>query len=308
MRVERVDVDLAAPCLRINGRTVKENRHVRLGSYHTLDVEPDRWLKLTKAAPWDGLSVEVLAQAVASMGRTEIGAIVGDDSLGLAHICSVTPQGTRVLQRVEVAMPKRKLGPTSASEKAMERFLGQCVDAMLMHVRFDALKAIIVAGPTGWRDELYKRLVETGKSEITGNKNKFMRVAATGGQPAALTELLGEPRIATILADTKAAKEAKLLSDYYKMHGVDSSRTTFGPQHVQTAAEQGAVRSLLLSDRLFRSTDVQQRKLFATLIETVRENGGEVMIFSTGSVPEQDLEKLTGVAAILNFPILDQDQ
>lgn len=307
MRVERVDVDLAAPSLRINGRTVKENRHVRLGSYHTLDVEPDRWLKLSKATPWDSLSIEVLAQAVASVGRTEIGAIVGDDALGLAHICSVTPQGTRVLQRIEVSMPRRKLGPTSASEKAMERFLGQCSDAMVTHVRFDALKAIIIAGPVPWRDELYKRLLETGKAEITGNKSKFMRVNATGGQPAALTGLLGEPRIATILADTKAAKEAKLLNDYHKMHGADASRTTFGPQQVRTAAEQGAVRSLLLSDRLFRSTDVQQRKFFGALIETVRENGGDVMIFSTGSAPEQDLERLTGVAAILNFPLLDQD-
>lgn len=307
MRVERVDVDLAALSLRINGRTVKESRHVRLGSYHTLDVEPDRWLKLTKAAPWDSLSVEVLAQAVASVGRTEIGAIVGDDSLGLAHVCSVTPQGTRVLQRIEVAMPKRKFGPTSASEKAMERFIGQGVAAMLVHVRFDVLKAIIIAGPAAWRDEVYKRLLETGKAEITGNKSKFMRVNATGGQPAALAGLLGEPRIAAILADTKAAKEAKLLNEYHKMHGVEASRTTFGPKQVQAAAEQGAVRSLLLSDRLFRSTDVQQRKFFGALIEMVRENGGDVMIFSTDSAPEQDLEKLTGVAAILNFPLSDQD-
>lgn len=305
VQVEKVDIDLKAACLRINGRNIKENPHVKLGSYHTLDVEPDRWLKLTKHS-WDALSIELLDQALNSMGRTEIGALVMQE--GLAHVCTVSPSiGIKVLQKVEVSQPKKKMGPTSASEKAHDRFLEAALEAMIKNIRFDALKAVIIAGPDGLRDELYKKLIERAQRDkitlILENKGKFIRIAVTSGQPAALADVLKEPRIAAILADTKTAKETRALDVFHKLHGQDADRTTFGPDHVKKAAEEGAVRQLLLSDSLFRSLKVQQRKWYAELINTVKENGGEVLIFSSGSPPDQDLQKLGGVAATLNFPL-----
>jgi protein pelota len=304
VKAEKIDIDLAAASLRVNGRNVKESKHVKLGSYHTLDIEPDRWLKLTKSR-WDALSVEVLEQALSSVGRTEIGAIVMQE--GLAHVCTVTPTNTRVLQRVEVAMPKKKLGATSQLEKATEKFLTQCVDAMVACIRFDALKAIVVAGTESLKEEVYKRLIDRAQKDsikaILENKSKFLRLVVSSGQPAALTDVLKEPRIVTILADTKAAKEAKILDSYHKMHNNDADRTTFGRKHVLSAAEQCAVHHLMLSDSLFRSLDAKERKLYADIVGTVKENGGQVTIFSTGSEPEVELSKLSGIAAILNFSI-----
>jgi len=286
VRVEKLDVDLSNASLRINGKNVKENRHVKLGSYHTLDVGPGRWVKLTKPA-WDALSVELLEQALANAGKAEMGAIVMQE--GLAHVCTLAPTGTRVLQRVEVTMPKRKIGPTSQSEKAMEKFQTLCLEAMLQHIRFEALKAVVIASNAdSLRDDLYRRLIEHAQSKdvkpILENKSKFMRVAVASGQPTALETVLKEPRIAAILADTKAAIEARVLDAFHKMHNHDPERTTYGAKHVESATEQCAVRQLLLSDALFRSTNVDDRKLFAKIVGTVRENGGDVVIFATGRI------------------------
>lgn len=304
--VEKVDVDLASASLRINGRNVRENQHVKLGSYHTLEIEPDRWLKITKTS-WDALAVELLEQALRSVGRAEIGALVMGEG-GLAFVCSITPTGTKVLQRIEVAMPKKKLGPTTKAEKSLDKFLLQCLDGVMTHIRFDALKAIVLASTeTSLREELYAKLLERaqhdGNRSVLDNKAKFMRVGVAAAQPSALEALLKEPRIAAILANTKAAMEAKVLDAFYKMHNNEPERTTFGPKHVMVATEECAIKALLLSDSLFRSTNVQQRKLFAHLVGTVKENGGEVTIFSAGSAPEAELQKLTGIAAILNFPL-----
>lgn len=304
VRVEKVDVDLHTASLRVNGRNVKESKHVKLGSYHTLDVEPDRWLKLTKSN-WDALAIEILDGALSSVGKTELGAIVMQEGLG--HICTVNPSGTRVLQRVEVSMPKKKLGATSTYEKSVDKFLNQCLEAMLKHIRFDALKAIIIAGSDSLREELYKRLIEHAQKEnlkaVLDNKSKFMKVNVNSGQPTALSEALKDPRISSILADTKAAKEQRILDAYHKMHTNDPDRTTFGPGHVKTAADQCAVKHLLLSDNLFRSLDVKERRAFAEIVGTVRENGGDVTIFARDSEPEKELDKITGIAAILNFSL-----
>lgn len=305
VRVEKIDVDLNGASLRINGRNVKENQHVKLGSYHTLEVEPDRWLKITKPS-WDALAVELLGSALDSVGKVEIGAIVMEE--GLAHVCSISPTGIKVLQRIEVAMPKKKFGPTSKTEKLMEKFILSCLESVIKHIRFDALKAIVFASTdAGLRDELYAKLIEKAQTEkiqsILDNKSKSMRVGVASGQPAALDSVLKDSRIAAILANTKSAREAKVLDAFHKLHNSDPDRTTFGTKQVVAAVKEYAVKHFLLSDSLFRSTDVQQRKLFAHVVGAVRENGGEVTIFSTGSVPEIELQKLSGIAAILNFPI-----
>jgi len=82
------------------------------------------------------------------------------------------------------------------------------------------------------------------------------------------------------------------------MLGSDQDRAWYGPDHVELAAGRGAIGTLLISDELFRYTnttqyslfevslsprapDPVQRKRFVSLVEDVRERGGEVLIFSS---------------------------
>ncbi len=58
--------------------------------------------------------------------------------------------------------------------------------------------------------------------------------------------------------DTKAAKETKLLQDFYDMMARDSARAFYGPGPVQAAHELGAVQTLLITDTLFRVNNVVQ--------------------------------------------------
>lgn len=65
------------------------------------------------------------------------------------------------------------------------------------------------------------------------------------------------------------------------MLGSDELRAWYGPDHVALAVERGAVGTLLISDELFRSTDVAQRRRYVEMVEAVRERGGEALIFSS---------------------------
>jgi protein pelota len=112
----------------------------------------------------------------------------------------------------------------------------------------------------------------------------------------------------------------------------------YGYTHVQKANEELAVDSLLISDGLFRSSDVLTRKKYVSLVESVREKGGTVYVFSTmhisGQVSAhgyvnvwlaqyqatpltlcfgnirllQQLQQVSGVAAILRYPLPDLDE
>jgi hypothetical protein len=56
-------------------------------------------------------------------------------------------------------------------------------------------------------------------------------------------------------------------------------------------------------DKLFRINNVAKRKKYADLVEGVREAGGEALVFSSMHVSGEALNNLSGVAAILRFPL-----
>lgn len=49
--------------------------------------------------------------------------------------------------------------------------------------------------------------------------------------------------------------------------------------------------------------NVARRKKWAALIEGVREAGGEALLFSSAHVSGAALDQLSGVAALLRFPL-----
>jgi protein pelota len=57
------------------------------------------------------------------------------------------------------------------------------------------------------------------------------------------------------------------------------------------------------ADKLFRVNNVGKRRKWAALIEGVREGGGEVLLFSSAHVSGGALDQLSGIAAVLRFPL-----
>lgn len=109
-------------------------------------------------------------------------------------------------------------------------------------------------------------------------------------------------------ADTKFAKEVEVLRRFFKLMQDDPDRAWYGYQSVVAANEQLAIESLLVTDELFRNSNVATRRQYVLLVESVRENGGQVYIFSSMHVSGQQLQQVAGVAAILRFPMPDLDE
>lgn len=141
------------------------------------------------------------------------------------------------------------------------------------------------------------------KKFIADAKSKFVRCQVSSGQVTALEEALKEPRVANLLTDAKTAQEAKFLDQFHRLHHHSPDMVSYSWPSVQKAAHEGAVKVLLLSDALFRSLQVQERKKYVDLVDEVKANGGSVHIFITGTKTEMELSKLSGVAAILLFPV-----
>jgi len=306
VRVEDIHFDTQACMLRLKGRNIEENQHVKMGAYHTIDLELNRKFTLQKAH-WDSVHLDRIEQACDPSNHADIAAIIMQE--GLAHICLVTSSMTIVRAKIDVPVPRKRRGDVSQHEKGLTRFYDQIVQALLRHVNFDVVKAIIVASPGFVRqqffDYMYQQAVKTDNKLLFENKGKFVLVHSSSGYKHALKEVLQEPAVLARLADTKATEEVRALEAFYKMMKNEQARAFYGPKHVFAAAEADAIEVLLLSDKLFRANNVAERRKYVDLVDKVRDVGGDVKIFSSLHVSGEQLDQLTGLCAILRFPMAE---
>lgn len=99
IQVERVQFDPDTCVLRLSGRNRQETEHVKMGAYHTLDLELQRNFTIQKAV-WDTVVLDRLEEACDPVKQAEVAAVVMQP--GLANICLLTGSMTIVRQRIDV--------------------------------------------------------------------------------------------------------------------------------------------------------------------------------------------------------------
>ena len=100
--------------MRLKGRNVEENPYVKMGAYHTVDVEPNRKFTLTKTL-WDIIALERIDMACDPSQNADVAAIVMQE--GIAHVCLLTGAMTIVRAKIDVAIPRKRKGSSSQYEK-----------------------------------------------------------------------------------------------------------------------------------------------------------------------------------------------
>eukprot|EP00850_Spirogloea_muscicola_P010672 SM000063S20062 [mRNA] locus=s63:547279:550585:- [translate_table: standard] len=193
--------------------------------------------------------------------------------------------------------------------QAMNRFFEQTLQAVLRHVDFGIVRCLILASPGFTKDQFYEFLmIEATRRELRAiieNKNRIILAHSSSGYKHSLKEVLAEPAVLAQVKDTKAAKEVKALQDFYSMLTSDPARAFYGPGHVEAAHERLAIQTLLITDELFRNANLTERRRWVNLVEAVKADGGHIHVFSSMHVSGEQLRQLTGVAAILRFPLPD---
>ena len=241
--------------------------------------------------------------------------------------------------RVEVNMPrKRGAGGVLGYDKAMKRFKDGVLQLIVNQVDISKIKCIVIAGPGLMKNQIkahiaeeciknqaesknqeYKMLAQflkgyhkdqlkdakTTSKFSSGPKGRLVMAHASSGYRHSLMEVLSDAEVMAMVSDTKASKEVAYLEKFHRMMAQDTGRAFYGPIQVEGAAEQGAIDTLMVTDKLIRSAHSEERRRYAEMMENVANTGGEVLVFSSMHISGEELEQLSGVAAILRFPCPD---
>lgn len=307
--IESVEFDASVVNIRVRGRVVEENKHVRVGAFHTVDLEPMRAFTLTKK-DWDSMHLQRLDLALDPMTDADVGAIVMQE--GLAHILVITRSLTVTRTRIDVAIPRKGKNAIYNRQSALKVFFEAVLRAAVEHLDWDALKVILIASPGYVKDEFFKfAVLEASRRDlrcVVDNNNKVVMAHSSSGHKHVLDEVLSRPEVQARLSNTKAVGEMQLLKEFHEMMKKDERRAVYGMSHVKFACGMRAIEKMLMSDKLFRAADVVERSNFVQLVEEAKEVGATVHIFSTQHVSGEQLQMMSGIAAILRFPLAELDE
>jgi protein pelota len=300
--------------LHVSGRVVEENDYVKVGAYHTLDLELNREFTLEKSEGWDSVALDMVEEALNEGKKGAVPAVVMQE--GMANICLITQHQTVLKQRVETGIPRKRSGRAGDHDKGLQRFFQITLETMKRHVDIREDTPILLASPgftaAGFQKYILDEATKTGDKAVLANKKNFVVVHSSSGHLHSLNEVLKSPEVLAKLDNTKYAKETRFMDDFMAMLRKDDGRAWYGPSEVEKAVEKGAVGRgggvLLINNSLFRSQEIGVRKRWVALVDKVKEEGGDARVLSSDHESGKRLEGLGGIAAILTFPLDDLDE
>lgn len=105
VQVENIEFDAEQCALRLNGRNLTENEHIKMGQYHTIELELGREFTIYKDI-WENIYLSRLEEASDPTKKAEVAALVMEE--GVATLCLLKSALTKTCAKIVKSFPKKK--------------------------------------------------------------------------------------------------------------------------------------------------------------------------------------------------------
>lgn len=260
---------------------------------------------------FDSFMEKTLQNASNPESRSDTAAIVLQE--GIAHVCLLTASSTILKQKIEYSMPKKKRATDVMKfDEKTEKFYKAIYESIKKYYDFSKIKLILLCSPGFYAKTLLEKIIQYAQEErnksIIDHQSLFLVAHCSTGYLQGINEVLKNPLYSTKLSDTKYAKDAAIMDEFMEHLNNDDFKAWYGEAEVEKAAEMGAIKYLLITDTMLHNDDIKKRKKFLALYENVESSGGKGVVFSTLHSLGEELDRMTGVACILNYPLPDLDE
>ena len=308
--VMRVDFesDEKGTSLHVKTKNLSENSLVMKGQIQTIEIKLFSKLRIFKM-DWDQTSLDLLDEATDDTKFIDSLIILYDD--GHAGFYFVKRNFTKFYTKITNSLPKKRSNMMDIYNKKIDAFDRKIWKYVFETFDMDQLRAIVVGGPGNAKERLVKKMKEIDQYEkdielrdkINKNKYKFVTISTSSTFKNSINEILKDKKGLKLLEDTKAVKEMQKFEEFFEILEKNPDCAVYGEKEVFFAQKEGAIKTLLITDGLLRSKNFTIRKKFTQFKAKVESSGGEIFLFSDNHVSGQKLKDITGIAAILRFPI-----
>jgi protein pelota len=300
--------------LNLKTKNLNENEWVMLGQIQTIEIKLFSKLQIIKEN-WDAKSLELIDEASDELHGVDSLVMLFDD--GYASFYYIKKNFTKQCAKIVKSLPKKKSNMMDIYNKRIEEFDQKIWRHIFETYDLNAIKVVVIGGPGNAKNRFLDRLknydaIETDakfKNMALTFQHKFVAITTSSTFKSAINEIMKDQKGRALLEDTKAVKEMEKLEAFFTTMQKNPNCAVYGDKEVAFASESGAIKLLLISDGLVRAKNFSKRKKYAKLVEEIEASGAEVYVLNENHASGQKLKEITGIAAILKFPIdLDFDE
>ncbi|KAJ1613376.1 pelota/Dom34 and pelota like RNA binding domain [Cryptosporidium canis] len=143
--------------------------------------------------------------------------------------------------------------------------------------------------------------------DLTGvlkrKKHIFIFAKTSSVFQSSIDEILLSEEFQEKLKDTKAFQQVKLIEHFQHLLATNPDLVCYGLKSTEAALSGGAVETLMVSENLVRSDSLKIRSKLANITEMNNRLGGKTCVFPSTHNSGKALENMSGIAAILRFPV-----
>ena len=279
LEVDNIEFARFANRVRVSGVIRSCDRETEIGNHHTVNVEQNDEITVTKN--WKPDQLERIEEAEEA-DKTEVAIATVEE--GEAHVHTVEAHG--VEERVTLT------GTTGKGEDAAPRDeLFAELASVLENLDPDA---VVLAGPGFTKRDAYDHIEENAPK--VAEKVVVEDTASVGGR--GVHEVLKRGAVERVAEEARVARESRLVDELMDSVAGDGA-AAYGLEPTREATEYGAVEHLLVVDEFLR----EHRDEIDPLIEGAEQKGGDVTVLSSEFEPGQRIRSLGGVAALLRYRI-----
>jgi protein pelota len=289
--VEDVGWDRFLGRLRVHGTICEAPETVPTGAHHTLNVTVNTPLTIVKKS-WARHEVERLRRASASSEKPVVVVCIDDEG----YVVATTAQ-YGVDERVEERVKLPGKLETDRRSEAFREYFKKALKG-LRQVWMATHGPIAIIG-VGFVKDDFARFVKNEAADVWECVADVKSV--NSGGVAGIHEALRSGVLLKTLKKLRVAEETEVVEEVLKRLGKSEGTVVYGLEEVKKAAALGAVERLVLTDKLLRDSDDDERLLLEEVMETVEKKGGAVTVVSTEHEAGAQLGTLGGIAGLLRF-------
>jgi len=291
IEVEKVEFHKYSNSLRVSGIVKEGPEDIAKGVHHTLDVELNTFLTITKDK-WLNYQTKQLDEAAKEEGLKVLICVMDREN---ATFALLKKYGYDVLSELEGDV--RKKG--EEDKKTENKFYLDIIKNLRTYYDKYKIEQIVLASPAFWKEDLLK-VIEKKEPEL--KKIITLATCSSFGKNS-INEVLKRAEVKKVIEQERAIKEFNIVEELFKEISL-AGKGVYGFKNVKNAVESGAVKDLLITDDLIHNK--RQEGTFDELNELMKmadQTAGIIHIISTDHEAGEKLKGLGGIGAILRYKI-----
>lgn len=294
LNVEKVVWDKALDRLRVLGTIFEIPENIGgKGSHHALNIIVDNPVTIVKSE-WMKHHLERLERASKPETTPIIVVSIDDEEFCIA---TLRQYGIEIKIEEKAELPRKSEAEKRAS--AMNAYFEKALNS-LKEVWTTLQSPIVVIG-LGFLKNDFVKYVNTKASNIYKAIIDVKSVNSSG--TAGIQEALRSGILTKALKHVRIVEETKVIEEVLERLGKGETNVTYGLAEVEKADGYGAVEKLIIADTRLREASEEERIQLENLMKSVEEKRGQIVVISTEHEAGTKLQALSGIAALLRFPI-----